>query len=64
MPESWLQKRARLKREKEKAERRAKTQKSLDDIGKAEKERQKKLAADEVARKRREREQRRRNQGK
>lgn len=64
MAESWLQRRARLKREKQKRDQAAKVQRDLNNIKKAEKERQRKQAADEVAKKRRQREQRNRNQGK
>lgn len=62
--ETWLEKRARLKREKQAAEARARANRDLANIRKAEDDRVKRANADEVARKRREREQRQRNQGK
>lgn len=64
MAESWLQKRARLKREKQKREAKAKSDQQLKDIAAAQKAVNAKRDKDELAKKRREREQRRRNQGK
>lgn len=68
MPESWLQKQARLKREKKAAEAKKKAAKRMRDIAEAQRlvhnQRKNQLAQDEVAKKRREREQRRRNQDK
>lgn len=64
MAESWLQKRARLKREKAKQAAKAKSEKTLRDIAAAQKAVNDRRAKDELAKQRAKREQRRRNQGK
>ena len=64
MAESWLQKRARLQRETQKREARAKAEKALRDIAEAQRRVKAKRDKDELAKQRAKREQRRRNQGK
>jgi hypothetical protein len=64
MSESWLERRARLRREKKNADAIAKSKRDLQNIQKAQEIVRKKRAADQLAKQREKRAQRRRNQGK